>query len=83
MGAIGAWGPGNTLGRGSYAWLIVLPEDHGPWANPPKGETIDEAIDETIDEAIDETMGLLLGIIAGVARNVTNITRFTGIILRI
>ena len=27
-------GPGDTLGRGSYAWLIVLREDHGPWANP-------------------------------------------------
>ena len=40
MGAIGAPGPGNTLGRGSCAWLIVLPEDHGPWANPPKGETM-------------------------------------------
>ncbi len=34
MGAIGAWARGIHSGEARTAWLIVLPEDHGPWANP-------------------------------------------------
>ena len=36
MGAIGAWVRGIHSGEARTAWLIVLPEDHGPWANPPR-----------------------------------------------
>ena len=47
MGAMGglpsassSWlGPGNTLGRGSYAWTNNR-EYTRPWANPPIGKTM-------------------------------------------
>ncbi len=74
-GAIGAPGPGNTLGRGSYDLQLVRmrPEaiaqsPSNPWSG-------------MATRLLMRLMRLLLGIIARIARNITNITRFTRIIL--
>ena len=48
--------------------------------SPPGGRALGQPPKETIDETI-ETIDGTLGIIAGIARNVTDITRFTRIIL--
>ena len=75
-GAIGAPGPGNTLGRGSYRleWrrtsrrrICWSPENEG--LGPTPNET-----NETIMKTIARN-------IAGIARNTRNITRCTRIFL--
>ena len=59
-------GPGNTLGRGSYAWSGEEPVDegHGPRAKPSRD--CYETIMRLLLGMLPELLGILLGILPDV-----------------